>query len=151
MKPAPSRRPKMLATRSTLIPRKTAAISTNSPTWARWSANAGTTTRPITAPTTYEFAMMSRPKTLLPMVPAMNRRGSVRIALPSTRRPRPSTSRLALVVTIPTLLVSVSRAFRPYRPILPKDGPAYTPVTMCRGTQLAETPPSGTGGAHLRW
>ena len=45
---------------------KTAAISASSAGRARWSAKAGTTTRPITAPTTYELAMTSRPKTLLP-------------------------------------------------------------------------------------
>jgi hypothetical protein len=34
----------MLATRSTLMPRKTTAISPSSATWMRCSVNAGTTT-----------------------------------------------------------------------------------------------------------
>jgi hypothetical protein len=43
--------------------------------------------------------MISMPKKLLPIVPMVNSPGSVRMARPRTRRPRPSTSRLALVVT----------------------------------------------------
>ncbi len=88
----------MLATRSALIPRKTAATTASSPVRARCAAKAGTTMSPITQPTTYEFAMISSPNRLLPIVPTMKSRGSVRIACPSTRRPRPSTSRLALLL-----------------------------------------------------
>jgi hypothetical protein len=44
MKPAPRRRPKMVATRRMLMPMNTAAIRPSSPSPARRSANAGTTT-----------------------------------------------------------------------------------------------------------
>jgi hypothetical protein len=97
MYPAPSRRPKMLATRSRLIPRNAAATRASVPAVACLPAKAGTTTLPMTPPTTYEFAMISNPNRLLPTTPMVNRRGSSRIACPSTRSPRPSTSRLALL------------------------------------------------------
>ncbi|GIF21234.1 hypothetical protein Ate02nite_39640 [Paractinoplanes tereljensis] len=41
--------------------------------------------------------MISNPNSVLPTTPMVNSRGSVRIACPSTRSPRPSTSRLALL------------------------------------------------------